>query len=68
VLGAKSVAIDGSIIQNGDGDLGEEERLAKEVDELMKKGGERTHTENALMYEKAKKLKALRQARQNKSD
>gem|GEM_PF-2833823 len=65
-LGAETVLKKGSEVPKNDkAPVGDEAKLVAEIEELTKKAN-RTPTENTLMWEKAKQLKELRAAKQNK--
>jgi hypothetical protein len=60
-LGAETVLKKGSDVPPNDkAPATDEAKLVAEIEELQKKGGSRTPTENTLMWEKAKQLKELR--------
>ena len=67
LLGA-TTAIKGDKVEGHDDtpNLSEEQTLQKELQALIDKGGKRTASEDQLMTEKSRKLKEIRQARQNK--
>lgn len=66
-LGVEPVLKKGTEVPKNDNPpQGDEAKLVTEIEELQKKGSKRTPTENTLMWEKAKQLKELRAAKQNK--
>lgn len=71
LLGAKMTGVNkgDGVNKSDDTPAGtEEEKLVKEIDELIKKGDKKTKTELDILFEKSKKLKELRMARMKEEE